>query len=114
MTTDFKKIIKIALLSILLLFMVFYGFFRSKDLIFGVKIKNVNITDGMKSDTDMLKISGNTKNVKVLTLDGREIFVDQAGNFEETIALHPGYNIVDIKAKDYFGGSDEKIYKVIY
>lgn len=113
MTTDFKKIVKMALIAVLLLFMVIYGFARSKDLIFGVKIRNVNITDGMKAENDVLEITGNAKNAKALALNGREISIDQNGNFKETIALHLGYNIVDIKAKDDFGGKDEKIYKIM-
>ncbi len=114
MNTDAKKILKIVLLSVLLLFIVVYAFFTSKDLIFGVKITNVNIVDGSKVTDNVLKITGNAKNAVDLTLDGREISVDQKGNFNETIALSPGYNIVSIKAKDKFGKSDEKDYKLMY
>ncbi len=113
MNQDAKKILKIAALSVLFLFIIIYAFLRSKDLIFGVKIKNVNIIDGAKVTESVMHVTGNAKNAILLTLDGREISVDQAGNFDETIALLPGYNIVDIKAKDKFGHKDEKIYKLI-
>jgi hypothetical protein len=91
-----------------------YAFFRSKDLILGVKIKNVNIVDGAKVTNNILNVTGVAKNAVDLTLDGREISVDQQGNFNETIALLPGYNIVDIKARDKFGHTDERNYKLIY
>ena len=114
MRQDAKKILKIASVSVLFLFIVIYAFFRSKDLIFGVKIKNVNIVDGAKVSNNIMNITGVAKNATNLTLDGREISVDQKGNFNETISLLPGYNVVDIKAQDKFGHVDEKNYKIIY
>ena len=114
MNSNAKKIIKIAGLSIFFILIIIYAFFVSKDLIFGVKIKNVSLVDGATFTENVIKITGNAKNAINLTLDGREISVDQAGNFNETIALLPGYNIINIKAKDKFGYVDEKNYKLIY
>ena len=68
----------------------------------------------MKVATSIEKIIGNAKNATNLTLNGREISVDQEGNFNETIALLPGYNIINITAKDKFGYVDKKNYKLIY
>jgi len=127
MTQNVKKIAKIALISLFFLFIIIYAFFRSKDLIFGVKIKNVNLavlevpeallmenSISKASGTNILKITGNAKNAINLTLNGREISVDQKGNFDETIALLSGYNVINIKARDKFGDSDEKNYKIMY
>jgi hypothetical protein len=114
MNTDSKKVLKIIILSIFLLFIVTYAFFRSKDLIFGVKISNVNIIDGSKVTDNILKITGNAENAINLTLNDRTISIDQKGNFNETIILLPGYNVINIKAKDEFGNSDEKNYKLMY
>jgi len=114
MNTDIKKILKIASLSAFLLFIIIYAFFRTKDLIFGVKIEDVNIIDGTKITDNIIKITGNAKNAVNLTLNDRVISVDQKGNFDETIALLSGYNIISIKAQDEFGNSDEKNYKLIY
>ena len=127
MTQNVKKIAKIALISLFFLFIIIYAFFRSKDLIFGVKIKNVNLavsevpealllesSRSLASGTNILKVTGNAKNAINLTLNGREISIDQKGNFDETIALLSGYNIVSIKARDKFGDNDEKNYKLIY
>ena len=112
MNTDAKKILQIASLSVFSLFIILYAFFISKDLLFGVKIEDVNIVDGTKVTDNIMKITGNAKNAINLTLNDRPISIDQKGNFNETIILLPGYNIVDIKAKDEFGNSDEKNYKL--
>ena len=114
MRQDAKKIIKILSLSILFLFIILYAFFRSKDLIFGVRIKNVNIINGSKVTNNIQNITGIAKNATKLTLNGREISIDQKGNFNETISLFPGYNVIEIKAQDKFGKDDEKIYKLMY
>jgi len=114
MNKDAKKIVKIASLSVFFLFMIVFAFINSRELLFGVKIKNVNIVDGSKITTNTIDITGTAKNAINLTLNGREISIDKSGNFDETIALSAGYNIVTIRARDKFGNVDEKDYKLIY
>ncbi len=113
MNYDAKKILKIVGLSVFFIFIIVYAFFRSADLLFGVKIKNVNIVDGAKLSESALKITGTAKGAINLTLNGREISIDQEGNFNDTIALLSGYNVINIKAIDKFGYIDEKNYKLI-
>ena len=96
------------------LLIVGYAFFRSQDLIFGVKIKNVNLSDGVKVANNILQVTGNAKNATNLSLNGREISINEAGDFNETVALLLGYNVINITAKDKFGYIDEKNYKIIY
>lgn len=112
--TLYKKILQIGMLSVFFLFLAVYAFWGSHNLIFGIKIKNVNISDGSKTANSIINITGNAKNAINLTLNGREITINEAGDFNETIALLSGYNIVTIKAQDKFGYSDEKNYKLIY
>lgn len=113
MNQNAKKILKMSLITIFFVLIIIYAFYRSKDLIFGVKIKNVNITDNQTINESVTKITGIAKNAINLSLNGKEISIDQAGNFNETIALLPGYNIINLKALDKFGKSDEKNYKLI-
>ena len=114
MNASVKKITKIAILCLFFLFIIVYAFFRSHDLIFGVKIKNVDIVDGAVFTDSVLQVTGNAKNAINLTLNGREISIDQEGNFNEVVALLLGYNVISIKAIDKFGYGDEKNYKLIY
>ncbi|OGI91608.1 hypothetical protein A2933_00290 [Candidatus Nomurabacteria bacterium RIFCSPLOWO2_01_FULL_46_18] len=109
MTQDAKKIVKIISISLFTLFIIIYAFFRSRDLIFGVKIRNVTL----KQSENIVRLEGNAKNAINLTLLDREISIDQEGNFYETIALLPGYNIVSMGALDKFGNRDEKSYQLI-
>jgi hypothetical protein len=114
MNPNIKKILQLAGLAVFFILIFTYAFFRSKDLIFGVKIKNVNLADGATVAENVIKLTGNAKNAINLTLDGREISVDQQGNFNETIALLPGYNIINLGAQDRFGNVDEKNYQLMH
>ena len=114
MTLDAKKILKIGSLIVLSLFIIIYAFFRSKDLIFGVKIKGVNLVDGAKMTERVIEVAGNARNATLLSLNDRPISIDEKGNFKETIILNLGYNIVSLKAKDEFGKSDEKNYQLMH
>lgn len=96
------------------LFILTYAFFQSKYLIFGVKIKDINIENQTSFSTNKVEIEGNAKHAVEVTLNGREISIDKTGNFKESIALSEGYNIVTLKAKDKFGHQDEKNYKLTY
>ncbi len=108
-----KKIIKVGGLSVFFILIIIYAILGSKDLILGVKIKNVNLVDGATVTENIIKLTGNAKNAINLTLNGREISVDQNGNFSEIVALLSGYNIINIKAKDKFGYVDEKNFRLI-
>lgn len=114
-----KKILRISLIILFFVIILGYGYYRSKDLIFGVKIRNVSFggapaQSGATVTEPVLAITGNAKNAVLLTLDDREISIDQAGDFTESLALQPGYNIITIRAKDTFGHLDEKDYQLIY
>ncbi len=113
MNTNLKKVLKISGFSIFFLLIIVYAFFRSHDLIYGIKIQNVNITDGMKTTVSVIKIIGNAKNAVNITLNGREISINENGDFNETITLLSGYNMINITAKDKFGYVDEKNYQII-
>jgi|SRR3989344_3982596 len=114
MNSSAKRTLKIICFFLFFIGIVIFAFFRSYDLIFGVQIKDVNITDGIKVAESTMKITGNAKNATNLTLNGREISIDQEGNFDETLALLLGYNVINIKAEDKFGHMDEKNYQLIY
>lgn len=114
MTKDIQKSLRVGLIIAFFIFILIYGFYRSYDLMFGVKIKNVNIENGQTYTESILTVSGNAKNATKLMLNGREISLDKDGNFSEAIALLLGYNIVGIEAKDKFGHIDEKYYQLIY
>jgi hypothetical protein len=109
MTEDIKRSVKIGSLTLFFIFIALYAIFGSHDLLTGVRIKNVylNKTNGV------VEVTGNAKNAVKLTLNGREISIDEAGNFEETLVLLLGYNPINIRAVDKFGNEDEINYELL-
>ncbi len=114
MTLDAKKLLKIISVSVFVIFIAVFAFFRSKDLLLGIKIKDVNVVNGQKFPEGVIRITGNAKNAIELKLNGRAIPIDQSGNFSEAIALLPGYNIISMEAKDEFGNADKKNYQLMH
>jgi hypothetical protein len=104
-----KKTLQIGGLVVFFLFLIIYGIWGSHSLIFGVKIKNVDL----KITENIMQFTGNAEKATSLILNGREISVNEAGDFDETLVLLSGYNIITLIAKDKFGYVDEKNYKLI-
>ena len=92
---DAIKIIRFSILSIFFLIIIFYAFFRSKDLIFGVKIRNVNIqvisTGGrvMQQMQQSLKIGSNNNSIQIQDgLAKGVIYLKfSADGFQETVPV---------------------------
>ena len=119
MNQNTKTIVKVTGLSIFFLLIIVYAIFNSRAIIFGVKIKNIEIDgvaiqNGATITSNTIEITGVARNAVDLTLDGRDISVDQKGDFDETIALLPGYNIINLRAQDKFGNVDEKNYQLMH
>lgn len=51
----------------------------------------------------VVTLSGQASNITSLTLNGREIYTDQAGYFTETLVLENGYTVATIMARDRYG-----------
>jgi hypothetical protein len=47
-------------------------------------------------------------------LNGRPIFIDLEGRFFEKLLLSPGYNIIELTAKDTQGRAIEKHLEIMY
>ncbi len=113
MEGDFKtKLTRISFISFFIL-ILFYSFFQSRELIFGVKIKNLNIENNQTFTENPITISGQAKNANFISLNDREITIDKEGNFKEDIALLSGYNLLKIEAKDKFGNQDIINYQLL-
>lgn len=71
-------------------------------------------SDGMTLTKSSINVKGIIKNATYATLDGRQIFIDENGKFNERLLLSPGYNVVEIKLKDRFDRIKTKKLELIY
>jgi hypothetical protein len=97
----------------LLLVVVVYALFRTKDLIFGGGLTLKGISES-EHGTEVLTLSGIAKQAKELSINGRAIPTELSGAFTDTLILVPGYNVVSIRSKDLFGHVVEKTFATYY
>lgn len=91
-----------------------YAFMASKSLIEGPTIDIESPENGEATTTSFISISGRVKNIAFISLNDRQIFVDEDGNLYEQLLLAKGYNILSLKGKDKFGTETIKRLELIY
>ena len=109
---NFKNTTKYGLWGLLFLIIILYSLFRTKDLIFGVKLQINGVTDGASYGSPLLILDGRARNAVDFTLNGRGITINKDGYFRERLLLIPGYNIISFVARDKFGHEDKEDYQV--
>jgi hypothetical protein len=97
-----KKILVWALILLIAAVIIGYALYASHGFIKGPDII-VSTPKETSFSTSTVMISGTAIRAKTLTLNGKVIFVDEKGNFSETLLLSPGYNVETIEAQDKFG-----------
>lgn len=95
----------------LFLFIGVFAYMKMSFLLNGVQIEAViERTD----KSPLAYVKGVAKNATYITINGREIFIDREGRFNEPIALISGFSVVTIDAKDKFGKKDEMKFQLVY
>lgn len=91
-----------------------YAFFESRNLIRGpvIVVEEPNSGTLMRSATAQIK--GWTKNISNISLNDRNITVNEQGQFDEKVALAQGLNVIKISAKDKFGRSKDVFVELIH
>lgn len=106
--------IRTAVVIIFALALAGYALYQTKSLREGPQLLITTPLNGSLATTSLLVISGTAKNISWITLNGRQIYVDEAGNFREQLLLSYGYNIITLSAKDKFGRSVSKKLELVY
>ena len=114
MHNNLKKIFGMGSLFLFFAVIAGYAYYRSQALVKGVILEVSGIEDGALYKTSRIDISGVAKNAKYLSINNREITIDDSSKFNDTILLAKGYNIVTVKAEDKFGNKKEKDYQLVY
>jgi hypothetical protein len=78
----------------------------------GVDLRISGVSDGQTFSNPAVQVSGQAKNARNLSIDGRPVLIDRDGYFQESLILAPGYNIMTFKASDKFGKYVEKNYQL--
>ena len=112
MRRDLKFILKTGLLVILFLGILSYSYYKTRGLLWGVKLTVLGIENGETLSNASMELSGEASRAIFLSVNGREIFIDQDANFKDSLILLPGYNIITIQARDKFGKEKRREFHV--
>lgn len=104
------RLLGIAILGILL---VWYVHFQARSFIEGPSIA-LNDTGDILHHERTIVLTGTTKNIVGMTLNGREIHTNENGDFSERLILEDGYTIMTLYAEDRFGRSTTLTREFVY
>ena len=90
------------------------GIFTYMKMNFLVRGVDISATVDKNSKSPVVSIRGSAENAIYLSLNGREIYIDKDGKFDEQVALLPGLSVMTLSAQDKFGKSSDKNIDIMY
>ena len=105
---------KNSLWFVLFLLLVAYILFQGRFIILGPSIHITYPADGTRLDSQVYTVTGVATNIAYISLNDRQIFVDQKGNFSEKLIAPRGLSIIMVRARDRFGRQKEQTVRVVY
>ena len=80
-----------------------YSGLKLKNLLAGPQIIIISPSDGATIKKNLVDVKGKAERISQIYLNGKKIFTDEQGNFNEPYLLASGYNLLEIIARDQFG-----------
>lgn len=93
---------------------VVYAYMTAQNFLYGPRIVINAPAEGITVHTQAIEITGTTKNVSVLRLEGGIIPIDEHGTFVETLLVAPGVNTFTLVAEDTFGRNKTEVLRVLF
>lgn len=90
-----------------------YLVFQARFLLQGPIITLLN-EPAVVHDERVVMLSGSVKNITHLTLNGRQIFTNELGYFDEALILENGYTIATLAATDRYGRKTNVTREFVY
>ncbi len=109
-----KAVLKMILTLTVISIIVGYSYYKSKDFIIGPTIIITSPQTGDGVSESLIEILGIANSISYISINDRQIFTNEEGEFREKLLLFSGYNIISIKARDKFDRKIEKILEIVY
>jgi len=97
-----RRNIGVILAIIFLALFVIYGVFEVAKVALGPSLSVTSPKDLSTVNDPFIRVSGEIKRAAYISVNDRQIFADEKGDFSESLLLLPGYNIIEIVVKDRF------------
>jgi len=97
-----RRLMRLAGACLLIVFLIGYTAYQARFLLQGPTITLLEEPPIVHTDRTVT-LTGSTRNIARMTLNGRQIFTDENGIFEEVLWLENGYTIATLSAEDRYG-----------
>jgi len=107
-----NKRVFIFFISVLAFFGTYFTY-QIKDYFNGPKISMDGLLNWSETNDSYFEIKGRAKNISEIDFNGRKVYTDENGFFNENLILARGINFLRLKARDKFGREIVKSYFVV-
>lgn len=90
------------LLGAFLIAVLSYGLFEARRYLAGPELVIETPAQGALLHGGAVEVRGIARNISFISLNDRQIYVDETGAFSETITPPPGYTVVTVAVRDRF------------
>jgi len=112
-TENPKKVIRNFLALGFFVFILLYAVLNTRFISRGISLSINGVENGKIYKEGSLEINGVAQHAKHVLINGREINLNQSGEFEDYLVLTPGYNVITISAEDKFGKVTKQIFDIV-
>lgn len=114
MRSRIKRLLRLALILGVILLIAGYAYVKAGTLLAGPQIVIETPENGATSPESLVHVRGIATNAKETTINGRPMFIDTTGRFDEQLLLAYGYNIIELTAKDAQGRETRETIALVY
>lgn len=114
MTSDLKHYITYISLALIFTIIGGYTVFQFRHIVEGPSISFLIPNAGNLVHNPVFPVEGVVHNVREIQINGSNAFIDEAGNFNNTILLSEGYNVITVSGEDKFNRRVERKIELIY
>lgn len=98
---------------ILILVIIIYSIFAFWDYAQGPELIVNFPQNGYSTTSPLIKVSGIAERAQFISINDRPIYMDEKGNWNETLLLNPGYTIIKTFVSDRFGHEQSSLIYVL-
>lgn len=107
------RFLKLTLIVLAIVAVLGYLGFEAKKIITPPALEIGMPADNLVTQKKTIEVAGQTEKEAKVKINGQDIFLDQNGEFRETIDLQPGLNIIRITAKKKRSGETVVLRKIM-
>lgn len=110
---QFRSLVYASVLILAGTLIVLYVMYQARFLLEGPKLYLIDEPDSVQN-SQLVHLRGKASNISTINLNGRQIFTDRTGYFDEALLLENGYNIATIQATDRYGRTQRIVKQFVY